>query len=190
MGHLTESASVMVGFNEEFVKRYRKWGIGIGVLLTLVGIAGAVVPQITSIVVDVFLGWLLIMAGVLAAYIAFLGRWHSMIAWAKPVLLIIIGGLFLYYPAVGIAAMALLLTTYLLLDAFSSFGLAYDYYPLNGWIWMVINGVVSLALAVFVLMGWPITSVIFVGLYVGLSLMFDGLTLIFMSLAAGKAVQS
>jgi len=186
MEHIIETASVTIGFDEEFVKRFRKYSLVVGIVLTLIGAAGMFVPQITALVAEIFLGWLLITAGIVAAYFVFLSQGRSVIAWLKPVLLILTGALFLVFPMNGIAAVALLLTIYLFLDAFASFGLAFDYRPLHGWLWMVVNGVLSLFLGFLVLIGWPVDSMILVGLYIGISLLFDGLALISMSLALAR----
>ena len=43
---------------------------------------------------------------------------------------------------------------------------------------MVFNGVISALLAILFLIGWPATSLWLVGLYVGISLVFDGWALI------------
>jgi len=175
-------SSVVVGFDKDFLRRFRKFSILVGILLVIAGLAGALVPQIMSLVVDAFLGWLLIGAGILSGYLVFLSRGRSMISLLKPVLLVLTGGLFLFYPNVGIAALALLLTVYLMLDTFGSLGLAYDLYPLHGWGWMTLNGIVSLLLAMVLLFAWPAASPLIVGLYIGISLFFDGLALLFIGL--------
>ena len=173
-------------FDHGLAKRFRKFSLITGILLMLVGIAGAVLPQIMSLVVSAFLGWMLIVGGILTGYLAFLGRGRSMIAFLKPVLLIITGALFIFYPLAGIAALALLLTVYLLLDAFGGFGLAYDLYPMHGWGWMALNGLMSFVLAVVLFLGWPLTSPLMIGLFIGISLFFDGLALVLLGIMAGK----
>ena len=189
MNKTTETETVVLNlkFDHEFAKRFRKFSLITGILLIVVGIAGAVLPQIMSLVVTAFLGWMLITGGVLMGYFAFLSRGRSMIAFLKPVLLIITGGLFIFYPLAGMAALALLLTVYLLLDAFGGFGLAYDLYPMRGWGWMAFNGLMSFILALVLFVGWPVTSPLMVGLYVGISLFFDGLALVTVGILAGNA---
>jgi len=189
MEKLTERTAIIVGFDQEFVKRFRKVSLVVGVALIVTGLTGAIMPQFLSLVSELFLGWLAIMAGVLSGYIVFLSRGRSMIAWLKPALLLLTGALFLLYPLAGIAAMALLLTIYLMLDALASFGLAHDYHPLEGWGWMVFNGLLSLILAIALLVGWPAASPILLGFYIGISLLFDGLALVFMSLASRKVLE-
>jgi len=43
---------------------------------------------------------------------------------------------------------------------------------------MAINGLMSVALSIMFLLGWPQTSLWLVGLFVAISLFFDGLALI------------
>ena len=105
-----------------------------------------------------------------------------MIAWLKPVLLVLIGVLFLCDPTAGVATLALLLTIYLLLDAFGGLGLAHDLYPHRGWGWMAVNGLLSLILAAVLIFGWPAESPVLVGIFLGLSLAFDGLALFLIGL--------
>lgn len=98
--------------------------------------------------------------------------------WIKPALLLIIGGLMLFYPVSGVAVLGLLLSIYLLLDAMHSLALAQSIYPAKGWGWMAFNGLISVLMASLFLIGWPATSLWLVGLYVGISLLFDGWALI------------
>ena len=84
--------------------------------------------------------------------------------------------------------MGLLLAIYLLLDAFGSFALAQSIHPVVGWGWMTFNGVTSMLLALLFLIGWPSTSLWLVGLYVGIALLFDGLTLLAIGWALRKSL--
>ncbi|HHI82125.1 MAG TPA: hypothetical protein ENJ99_03150 [Rhizobiales bacterium] len=190
MENTSVHTAVSFYFDGQFLKRFRTFSLVAGGLLMLAGIAGAVVPQIMSLVVSAFLGWLLIAAGIISGYFAFLSRGRSMIALLKPVLLILTGAMFLFYPLAGVAALALLLTVYLLLDAFGSLGLAYDIYPHRGWGWMTFNGLISLLLAVFMIFAWPVGSPVLVGIYIGISLFFDGLALFTLGLFSTAASRS
>jgi len=176
----------VLNFDRAFAKRFRKFSLITGILLMIIGLAGAIVPQIMSLVVSAFIGWMLLAGGFLTTYLAFLGRGRSMIAFLKPVLLFVTGALFVFYPQAGLAALALLLSVYLMMDAFGGFALAYDIYPMHGWGWMAFNGLMSLLLAVILFAGWPVTSPLMVGLFVGISLFFDGLALVVIGIASGK----
>jgi len=180
---------VFVGFNNEVFRRFGKMSILVGVLLAALGIAGALLPQIMALVINAFLGWTLIAAGMLSLYLVFISRGRSVITFLKPLLLIFFGVVLLVTPIVSIAAIALVMSFYLLLDAFSGFGLAHDIYPLRGWGWMVFNGLTSFALALVFMMGWPVSSLVMVGLFVGISLFFDGLALIFLGALANRSLK-
>ncbi|HEB55324.1 MAG TPA: hypothetical protein ENI98_03265, partial [Gammaproteobacteria bacterium] len=139
---------------------------------------GIVLPQIMSLEVSVMIGSLFLVGGLFWVYHALKysrSRWSE---WLKPVLLLASGLLMLFYPMGGVAAVGLLLAIYLLLDSFGSFTLANSLRPGKGWGWMFFNGIASLFLAVLFLIGWPSTSLLLVGLYVAISLFFDGWALL------------
>lgn len=164
--------------DRKLAKAMRRSLLVLGLLLAILGAAGVFFPNIMSIAVEIYIGWMMVLAGALWSYYAFRLHVHSFSGWLKPVVLVAAGILWLLFPAPGIAALTLLIAFYLLVDAFAGFGLAFERRPHQGWLWLVFNGVLSLALALLILVGWPATSSFFLGLFVGISLLFDGLSLI------------
>lgn len=154
-----------------------------GVLLAVLGVAGIFLPGLMSLAIEIFLGWWMIAGGIFWGYFTYQLHSSSFISWLKPLILIAGGLLLLVYPVSGIAALILLISFYLITDAFSSFGLAMERRPLPGWFWMILNGVISLTLAMLILVGWPATSVYYLGLFVGISLFFDGMALFMLGAA-------
>jgi uncharacterized membrane protein HdeD (DUF308 family) len=118
--------------------------------------------------------------------------WHTwqhgggFMSWLKPMLLLVSGVLMAANPLAGVAALALLLSFYLLMDAFGSFALASALRPAPGWLWMVVNGVMDLVLAFLFTISWPASSMLLVGIFVGISLLFDGAALIAIGWAQRK----
>ncbi len=158
----------------------------IGVLLVVLGAVGVIFPQFFSLAVGIYLGWLMLGGGLLWLYYAFKLHVHSFGGWIKPIILLVGGGLWLANPAVGIAALALLISFYLFSDAFGSIAMAFERRPLQGWGWMLLNGLVSFLLGFLILVGWPATSALFLGIFVGVSLFFDGLSLFMLGSALKK----
>jgi len=150
----------------------------LGLLLLILGAGGVFFPNIMSIAIEIYFGWMMVLAGALWSYYALRLHIRSFSGWLKPVILIAVGVLWLLLPASGIAALTLLIAFYLLIDTFAGFNLAFERRPHRGWLWMLLNGLLSLVLAFLILMGWPETSSFFLGLFVGISLLFDGLSLI------------
>lgn len=160
-----------------------------GILLVVLGTAGILLPGVMSLSTVIFVAWLLLAGGGLWAVHTYKYSSKSIMDWIKPVLLFIFGGMMLFSPARGVAAVGLLLAFYLFLDAVHSFALARSIHPGKGWGWMTFNGVVSAMLAALFLIGWPATSLWLVGMYVGISLLFDGWALVAIGWALRKGVQ-
>lgn len=150
-----------------------------GILLIILGLLGIVLPQVLSMVIEIFFGLIMLAGGLMFGYYSYQIHSHSKssINWLKPLLLTVGGILLLVYPSSGISAIILLLSFYFFTDAFASFALSYELYPADGWFWMTINGVLTAILAFLILIGWPETSMIYLGLFVGISLIFDGIAL-------------
>lgn len=165
-------------------RRSRKTVIITSIVLLLAGIAGILLPQFVSMAVAVFAGWLLILAGIIAFYITWHGFRDRWVVWLKPFVLIAVGLLVLLHPVAGTAALGLMLAVYFLLSGFSSVASAWEFRPRRGWVWLLFNGTLSLVIAVVFIAGWPFTSAWLIGLFIGISLFFDGLSLLMLGLSA------
>jgi len=150
-----------------------------GILLIILGLFGIILPQVFSMIIEIFFGLIMLAGGLMFGYYSYQIHRHShaSINWLKPSILTIGGVLLLVYPSSGISAIMLLISFYFFTDAFASFALSYELYPAGGWLWMTLNGIFSAILAFLILIGWPETSMLFLGLFVGISLIFDGIAL-------------
>jgi uncharacterized membrane protein HdeD (DUF308 family) len=72
------------------------------------------------------------------------------------------------------------------MDGFVSFALAIEQKPQKGWWIILINSITSVILGAIFIIGWPFNSIFLVGLYIGISLLFDGVVLLSMSSAVKK----
>ncbi len=161
----------------------RKRTIRLALGLMLVGLIGIILPQIIAVTLSWLVAILLIVAGVITAYLTWLNYSRTGLAWLKPFLLVSLGLLIGFDPLAGAAALGLLLIIYFLLDGFASISFAFMLRPLGGWIWTLVNGIISLTLAVVFLFSWPFGSVWLVGTLVGISLIIDGAALLFLALS-------
>ncbi len=173
-------------FDKQTLRRYSTQTIVAGVLMALLGAVGIFVPSLMSLVVVNFLAWLFLFSAIVQGYNTYKNYRKSVSAWLKVALSLISSMLLLFFPVEGVAAVGILLAAYLLLDAFGSIGFAWEYRPNKGWWMMLINGILSILLAIILLAGWPFSSLILVGLFVGFSLFFDGIALIALGVGAKK----
>ena len=157
---------------------FGKYSLVAGILLILLGTVGVFLPQFMSLEASILIASLLVVGGVFWLIHSFKARTKEWTEWFKPVLLLITGGLMIFYPMTGVATIGLLLATYLLLDAYASFMMAFSLKGKKGVFWMVFNGLISLLLAVLFIIGWPASSLFLVGLYISISLIFDGWALV------------
>ena len=164
--------------NTDILNKFGKYSVITGVLLMLVGIAGMVVPVMMSLQVAVFTAVFMLFGGFFWASHTFTYARNSVMDWFKPIILILVATMILLSPEKGVAALGLFLAFYLMLDAFGSFSIAQAYYPAKGWVWMLVNGIVSVLLSLFFILGWPQSSLWLVGLFVAVSLFLDGLVLV------------
>jgi len=171
---------------QEMLKRFSKHSIIEGIILVIIGAIGIFVPTLMSLTVSLFFGWLLIFGGLTAGYHAFKSYKTKWLAWLKPFILIVTGILILIFPLMGVEGIGLLLAVYLFIDAFASFSFGFELRPLKGWVWMLFNGVTSAVLAAIFLIGWPLDTLWLVGLFVGISLFFDGFVLLALGIASRK----
>jgi uncharacterized membrane protein HdeD (DUF308 family) len=155
-----------------------------GLVLAVVGLVGIVLPQVISITLSLFVAVLLIVSGLATAYLSWQNYARFGLAWLKPFILITLGMLLVFYPAAGAAALGLLLIIFFLMQAFASISFALAIRPYGGWLWTLVSGVLSLLLAVIFIVGWPFSAVALVGLFIGISLLFEGVALMMLARAA------
>jgi uncharacterized membrane protein HdeD (DUF308 family) len=160
-------------------KDFRRFALIAGILLMGLGVIGVALPQFMTLITAAFAGWILLLAGFVTAYLTSKGFGGiGALRWLKPFVLVATGLLILVYPIAGAAALGLMLAIYFMFDGFANAGMALEMRPMRGWTWMLLNAALSFALSLFIMAGWPDSSFWIVGIYVGVSLFFDGLALL------------
>jgi len=177
------STIIETGTRQDLLKPMRTSLFLLGIFLVLLGIIGVVFPTFLAMTVEIYLGWIMIMGGLIWLYYAYKLRANSFGSWIKPIILLVGGGLWLAFPASGIAALTLLISFYLFSDAFGSVALAFERRPFQGWLWLLFNGLISLTLGILILVGLPASSAFYLGIFVGISLFFDGMSLLMLGIA-------
>ncbi len=152
-----------------------------GILLIALGVLGIFVPQLLSLFVEGFLAAMMLIGGAVSAYHTYYFNRAGITDWLKPLILLVGGLLLLVYPSSGVAAIILMVSFYFFTDAFASFAMSHERYPAPGWLWMALNGVLSALLAFLVLLGWPESSLMYLGIFIAISLIFDGWVLFMLS---------
>jgi len=161
-----------------------------GVVLLVLGASAVVLPAIATLAVTILFGWLFLVSGIVGLVTSFWmrqapGFWWSLLS---AVLGIVVGAMLLASPLTGAISLTLVLIAFFLIEGVVTIMFALDHRrELSGqWGWMLMSGLVDLALALMILTGLPSTAAWAVGLLVGINMIFGGAALIAMALHARK----
>jgi uncharacterized membrane protein HdeD (DUF308 family) len=172
------------------VKRSFGWSIAISILMIVAGFLAIVVPPAAGIAVDIVVGWLLLFsAGAHFAYAWHIRKskgalWEVLLG----ILYAFVGILLLLNPLVGLVSVTLALAAYLLVDGILELILSYRLRPAPGTGWLLFDGIVTLILAFMIWRTWPVSSEWAIGILVGISMLFSGISRLMVSIAARHLV--
>ncbi|MET4390681.1 uncharacterized membrane protein HdeD (DUF308 family) [Bradyrhizobium sp. F1.4.3] len=170
------------------VKAHWKAFLFEGILLAVLGIAALILPPLASLAIAIFLGWMFLISGIGGLIVTYWARstpgfWWSLISAALAVLA---GMLLLARPMQAVLTLTIVLGAYFLAEGVATIMYALEHRrELSGrWSWLLISGLVDIAISFMVITGLPSTAEWAIGVLVGINLLFGGATLIGMALAA------
>lgn len=159
-----------------------------GIVLVILGLLAIAVPQLATIAVTIFLGWLFLISGVAGLITTFMMRQAPGFWWAllSDAVAIIAGLILVASPIQGAISLTFVLIALFLIQGVATVMYAIEHRrELSGrWVFMLISGLVTLALAVIIIAGLPGTAGWALGLLVGIDMVFGGFALIAMAMAA------
>lgn len=164
-----------------FEQLHASWGwfVALGIALILLGAACILGEMSATLITVVLLGWLLLISGVVALVHAFQTRtWSGFLIYLLSALLRLFTGFMLVrFPVGGAAGITLLLALLFIGGGtFRAIGAAKLRFP--RWGWAVASGIISVALGVTLLAQFPLSSLWFIGLAIGVDLIFEGTSLV------------
>jgi uncharacterized membrane protein HdeD (DUF308 family) len=153
-----------------------RWLFWLGIVMVVIGIAAIIWPAISTLVATLFIGWMMLLSGVVVLLGSFTihGTGPFFGAFLLALLSIAVGVFLLFNPQAG--AMALTLTVavvFLFQGAFETM-LALEVRPFSSWVWMLISAIVSVAVALLIVAAWPAISVFLLGILLGVNFITTG----------------
>ena len=165
------------------VKRNAGWGIALGILTVILGLLLIARPLFTATVTTLFIGWILIVAGIFEVVQAL--RANNVGTFFARLLLGLVYGfggvMLLLYPLRGVAVLTMLLGVVLLFEAGATAVLAFQVKPFSGWGWLLGDAVITALLGFLILAHWPASSIWAIGTLVGAAILVRGITRIALS---------
>ena len=184
MSSSTQPAPAIADFSRVFLIE--------GIVLAVLGVAAIALPQFASLTIAIFLGWLFLIGGGIGLCrpqswrAACRAIWWSLIS---AIVTIVAGVLLIGWPVSGAFSLTFILTAFLIADGVMMimFGIEHRRLMSQRWGWFIVNGALDLMLAAIIILGLPGTALWVLGLIVGIDLLFGGVSLIAVALAARKA---
>lgn len=164
------------------------WSIGISIFLIIAGTLAIIVPPIAGLAVNIFVAWMLMFSAGGHFFYAWHNRKTAGIWWEVliGVLYTVVGVLLLMNPLLGLVSLTLALAVYLFVEAMLEFFLSFQLRPLPGTGWLLFDGIVTLILALMIWRTWPWSTEWAIGILVGVSMLFSGVSRLMLSLAARR----
>jgi uncharacterized membrane protein HdeD (DUF308 family) len=173
---------------EAGLKRASGTSVLLSIVMIIFGILAITLPIISSLAVAIVIGWLVIFAGVAQLVHAFQSKGIGHIVWKILVaaFYLVAGANLIARPALGAAGLSLVLGIFLIAEGVADV-IAYFVMPKSGSsLWMLLDGIITLALGFMIWNHWPSGSLWIIGTFVGISMVMTGITRLMMALAVRK----
>jgi uncharacterized membrane protein HdeD (DUF308 family) len=169
----------------------RNWGglLALGALMLVLGVVVIARPAPATFAFQLLLGWALVIGGLAHGVHAFMVKgWRGFLfELLSGLLYLLVGVMILANPLGGALTLTMLLAMFLVVEGIFKIFTGFRARPLNGWVWLVVSGVVTLILGVLIWAEWPSSALWVIGLLVGIHLILTGWSLILLALAARVA---
>jgi uncharacterized membrane protein HdeD (DUF308 family) len=161
------------------------WLLGLGILLSVLGLLLIAAPALGTLAIDLLVGWFLIIGGIAQLIHAFMEKaWRGfLLELASGALYLVVGVLLVFYPIAGAQALTIFLAAFLLVEGIVRVAMALRLRPAQGWAWVLFGGIVTVILALLIWSQWPASALWVIGLLVGINLLFTGWSLTMMAIA-------
>lgn len=162
-----------------------------GVFMIVLGVLAFVVLAAATLAVDIFVGSLLLISGLVGLATMFPAKDLPAFLWSliTAALSATAGVVLIWNPLAGVLTLTLLLAAFFIVEGVFQIvtSVAYREAMRGTWSWMLVSGIADLALAAIIILGWPAAATWTLGLLVGINLITSGWAIVSMALA-GRGV--
>ena len=155
----------------------------LGIAMVVVGAVAIVFPVVSTLATALFVGWLLLLAGIflLVGSLTIHGTGPFFGALLISLLTLAAGVFLPFHPLLGALALTVVLGVVFLVQGAFELTLAFEMRPHRAWLWMLLSGAASVLIALVIAFGLPAISLIALGILLGINFLSTGLGYIFAS---------
>lgn len=172
----------------EAVKTGGKRMTTLGVVAIILGILAILMPFVAGASAMLLLGVLVLAAGIVRIIWAFgsdsVGK--GLLKFGIGALTLLAGIVLLAHPLFAMVVLTIVLAIYFVLDGIAEIVAGIKRRPQLGWLWMLLGGIVSILLGIFIWRQFPLSGIWAIGILLGIKLFFVGLIMIM----AGSVMRS
>ncbi len=175
------------------IKKSTGWVIALSIALIILGVLAIISPTIASAFFTSVMGWLTLVSGIVMIVQSFQskpvrGFWLNLVVG----IFYAIAGIYILFNIVSaVLALTLAFGILFVVEGIFTIIMAFTNRAGHRMSWLVaLNGVVTLILGILVLNHFPSSALWLIGLYVGISLLMSGISLLTAALVARRAIAS
>jgi uncharacterized membrane protein HdeD (DUF308 family) len=169
---------------QDYLQKHWRLFLFEGIAFIVLGIAAIIIPQFFSVVIVLFLGWVIVLAGAIHVSRAlFFSNMPGFGLWlGLGILQILVGYLLIANPIAGVMTLTMMMTLFFVLEGTIKIYWAFLLRPLPQWQFVLMSGITALLFAVIILAFWSETAHWLLGLFVGINMVMLGWSMVNMSL--------
>jgi uncharacterized membrane protein HdeD (DUF308 family) len=167
------------------IKNVSPWLIVWSIVTFVCGILAIILPLTISFGIALIIGSLMLAAGIGHLVFAFQTRSVGGFLWQilLSALYVIAAICLMANPLLGVLSLSLFLAIFLLLEGILEFALFFRLRRLRHAIWLLIDGIGTLILGIFMVSQWPPASPEIIGALIGISLMLSAVSRLIFTMA-------
>lgn len=157
-----------------------------GVMFMVLGIIALLSPLIAAEFLFILIGCILFVTGLFQGVVSYATKRH----WSYYVtagIAFLAGALLILQPEAGIYIFGMIIAVFLIVQGIMQIFYAGVYAPFKGWGWMLASGLLSILLAVFIYIGWPLSAAWLFGFLIAINLLMFGFALLTIATYVGSS---
>jgi len=173
------------------IKKNAGLTVASGIILIVAGTFAILSPLVAGVSITILVGAMLAVSGISQCFLAFKAG-----AFGKALMILFVGMLMaiagfymMSQPIAGLAALTIILMSYLLATGVLEIIVAFQLKPAGGWGLLFFNGIVTLLLGIMLWRQFPLSGVWAIGVLFGIKMVFSGWAFVFIGRNVKKALR-
>jgi uncharacterized membrane protein HdeD (DUF308 family) len=154
------------------------WIVALGVVYVITGLIALSSVALATVASVFVVGIMMLIAGASEVVNAFqMKSWGKFVLWILLGLLYIVAGILTFEnPLLAAALLTLMLGVALVASGIMRIMLAFSMRGETPWVWVLLSGAITLLLGIVILVHWPVSGLYILGLFLGIDLVFAGVS--------------